>query len=61
MSWNFLLGNYNGTFSTDIENEPFSDADVQMLQDSGKKFQMTVNPSFIQISLGLVFRFGDLR
>ena len=61
VSWNFLLGNYDGAFSTDVKNEPFSDADVQLLQDSGKKFQMTVNPSFIQISLGLVFRFGGLR
>jgi len=61
VSWNFLLGNYDGAFSTDIMNEPFSDDDVQMLQDSGKKFQLTVNPSFIQIGLGLVFRFGGLR
>jgi len=61
LSWNFLPGNYDGAFSADIENEPFSAADVQMLRDSGQKFPMTVNPSFLQIGLGLVFRFGDLR
>lgn len=61
VAWNFLLGNYNGVFFGDIQNEPFSAADVQLLQDLGKTFEMTVNPSFIQISLGLVFRFGGRR
>jgi len=61
VSWNFLLGSYDGAFFSDIKNEPFSDADVELLQDLGKKFEMTVNPSFIQLSLGLVFRFGGHR
>jgi hypothetical protein len=61
MTWNFLLGNYDGTFFGDIANEPFAEADVQLLQDLGKTFEMTVNPSFIQLSLGLVFRFGGIR
>lgn len=61
VTWNFLLGNYDGTFFGDIANEPFAEADVQLLQDLGKTFEMTVNPSFIQLSLGLVFRFGGIR
>jgi hypothetical protein len=61
VTWNFLLGNYNGTFFGDITNEPFTEDDIQYLGDNGKTFQMTVNPSFIQLSLGLVFRFGGIR
>jgi len=67
VAWNFILGNYDGVFIKEnnggpfIKNEPFSDADVQLLRDLGKAFEMTVNPSFIQISLGLVFRFGGNR
>jgi hypothetical protein len=61
VTWDFVLGNYDGIFFGDIKAEPFADADVQLLQDLGKTFAMTVNPSFIQISLGLVFHFGSNR
>jgi hypothetical protein len=61
VTWNFVLGSYDGIFFGDIKNESFTSYDVQYLQDNGKTFTMTVNPSFIQISFGLVFRFGGNR
>jgi hypothetical protein len=61
LSWSFVLGTYSGVFFGDIQNEPFDNIDVQLLQQTSNTFTMRVNPSFIHLTLGLVFSFGGGR
>jgi hypothetical protein len=61
LSWDFVLGNSDGVFFSDIKNEPFTADDIQLLKETTNTFTMRVNPSFIHITLGLVFSFGGGR
>ncbi len=61
LTWNFVLGTYDGVFFGDITNEPFDNSDVQLLQETSNSFTMRINPSFLHLTLGLVFLFGGGR
>lgn len=58
LSWDFVLGTYNGVFSNDIQAEPFTDQDAAYLLQNNQTFSLQVNPSFFQVALGVVLFFG---
>ena len=61
LTWSFVLGTYDGVFFGDIMNEPFDNSDVQLLLQTSNSFTMRVNPSFLHLTLGLVFSLGGSR
>jgi hypothetical protein len=61
LSWSFVQGTYDGIFNGAIKNEPFDSNDIALLQQTSNSFTMTVKPSFVQLTLGLVFSFGGGR
>lgn len=58
LSWDFVLGTYNGVFSNDIQAEPFTDQDAAYLLQNNQTFSLKVNPSFFQVAFGVVLFFG---
>ena len=58
LNWDFVLGTYNGVFFDDIKDEPFTDNDASYLVQNNDTFGLNVDPSFFQVSLGIVFFFG---
>jgi hypothetical protein len=58
LNWDFVFGTYDGVFFEDIKDEPFTDNDAAYLVQNNHTFDLKVNPSFFQVSLGIVFSFG---
>jgi opacity protein-like surface antigen len=58
LTWEFIYGSYNGIFFGDIKDRPFGAAEAADLARSNNKFELPVNPSFFQVSLGVVFHLG---
>jgi hypothetical protein len=58
LTWNFVYGSYDGIFFTDINGQPFGAAEAAGLAQFGNAFTLSVNPSFYQLCLGVVFHLG---
>jgi hypothetical protein len=58
LNWDFLLGNYDGLFFNDIRSEPFTDNDIEYLRQNGQTFELRLDPSFLQVTLGIIVLFG---
>lgn len=58
LHWDFVLGTYDGIFSNDIKAEPFTDQDAAYLAENNQAFSLRANPSFVQVTVGLVLFLG---
>lgn len=58
LAWTQQTGFYDGLFTSDFPEEPFGTEDVAYLAENGKAFTMTVKPSFVQFSLGVLLTLG---
>jgi len=61
LSWDFVTGTYNGVFFGDIKNEPFDSSDIALLRQTSNTFALTIQPSFVQVTFGLVFSLSGSR
>ena len=61
LTWNFVYGNYDGIFYSDIKAQPFGADEAAGLARSGKTFTLPVNPSYVEGSIGVVFYLGGRR
>ncbi|MBM3294456.1 MAG: hypothetical protein FJY82_08010 [Candidatus Aminicenantes bacterium] len=63
LSWDFVLGTYDGLFFSQtyplLKAVPFDASDVEFIRKSGTLSDLRLNPSFLQLHLGVKFKFGE--
>jgi len=58
LSWTPIVSSYDGLYTGDFPAEPFTADDIAFLAQNGENFNLRLNLSFIQASLGIYFLFG---
>jgi len=58
LTWNYVFGNYDGIFYSDIKGQAFGAKEAADLARGGIKLTLPVNPSYIEGSIGVVFYLG---
>jgi hypothetical protein len=58
LSWTPVVASYSGLYTGDFSAEPFTADDAAYLAQNGERFDLKLNLSFIQASLGIYFSFG---
>ena len=58
LSWTPVVASYDGLYTVDFPAEPFTADDVSYLAQNGERFDLKLDLSIVQASLGIYFSFG---